>query len=338
MKTKAIAFIDIGKAELIEKEVPEISDHEVLVHLSYSTISNGTERANLMGDPFVSVKTIKRDVSFPRFCGYSSSGVVVAVGKNVDNVKEGDRVALSWSTHSEYVVIPAENVHRIDDNRISFSDAALLHIMTFPLGAIRKCHVELGEPVIVMGQGILGMFAVLLLRCAGAAPLIAVDPIDSKRNTAIRLGADAALNPYDLHFSEDVRSITNGGAKVAIEVTGFGKALDQVLDCMAPMGRVALLGCTRNSDFSIDYYHKVHGPGISLIGAHTMARPQWESSFGLWTTHDDVLAIMHLISLGRINLKGFVSEVHSPNDAEEVYHRLATDPEFPVVQFDWTGR
>ncbi len=338
MITKTIAFIDTGKAELIDKEVPKISDQEVLVRLSYSTISNGTERANLMGDPFVSVKTVKREVIFPRFCGYSSSGVVVAVGKNVQYVKEGDRVALSWSTHSEYVVAPEENVHRIEDDSISLSDAALCHIMTFPLSAIRKCHVELGEPVIVMGQGILGMFAVLLLQCAGAAPLIAADPIATKRNRAITLGADIALNPYDLDFAENVRNITNGGAKAAIEVTGFGKALNQVLDCMAPMGRVALLGCTRNSDFTIDYYHKVHGPGISLIGTHTMARPQQESSFGLWTTHDDVLAIMRLISSGRIDLKGFVSEVHSPNEAEEVYHRLATDSEFPVVQFDWTGR
>jgi hypothetical protein len=78
---------------------------------------------------------------------------------------------------------------------------------------------------------------------------------------------------------------------VAIEVTGNGGALDGVLDCMARFGRVALLGCTRSSDFTIDYYRKVHGPGITLIGAHTNARPQYESHHGWWTTADDIRAV-----------------------------------------------
>ena len=61
--------------------------------------------------------------------------------------------------------------------KISFEEAALFHIATFPLAALRKCKLELGESAIVMGMGILGMMAVKLLRVAGAAPLIAVDKL-----------------------------------------------------------------------------------------------------------------------------------------------------------------
>ncbi|MFR6641702.1 MAG: hypothetical protein ACLUSP_10635 [Christensenellales bacterium] len=68
--------------------------------------------------------------------------------------------------------------------------------------------------------------------------------------------------------------MTARGANVAVEVTGLGKGLDRVLDCMRKFGRVALLGCTRNSDFTIDHYRKVHGPGITPVGAHTAARPR----------------------------------------------------------------
>ncbi len=89
---------------------------------------------------------------------------------------------------------------------------------------------------------------------------------------------------------------------VAIEATGIGKALDAVLDSMAPFGRVALLGCTRNSDFTIDYYHKVHGPGITMVGAHTNARPDVSSYPGMWTTRDDVLTTQKLVTLGRLML------------------------------------
>ena len=123
--------------------------------------------------------------------------------------------------------------------------------------------------------------------------------------------------------------------KVAIEVTGVGKALDGVLDCMAKFGRVALLGCSRSSDFTIDYYRKVHGPGITLVGAHTDARPQWESSNGWWTQRDDVQAVHKLTALGRLHLSELVDEVHAPKEATEVYHRLATEKSFPMVQFDW---
>ena len=109
-----------------------------------------------------------------------------------------------------------------------------------------------------------------------------------------------------------------------------------VLDCMKKFGRVALLGCTRNSDFSIDYYKKVHGPGITLVGAHTVARPKYESSNGWWSESDDANATLKLIKGGRLDLKRLIAEVHSPKEAPEVYTRLASSGSFPIVQFDWS--
>ena len=129
--------------------------------------------------------------------------------------------------------------------------------------------------------------------------------------------------------------MTGKCVNVAIEVTGNGKALNQVLDCMAKFGRVALLGCTRRSEFTIDYYKKVHGPGITLVGAHTMARPDVESSPGFWTTQDDVLAIQKMVAAGRLQFASMVEEIRSPAEAPEVYARLASEEAFPLVQFDW---
>ena len=129
---------------------------------------------------------------------------------------------------------------------------------------------------------------------------------------------------------------SDAGAKVAIEVAGNGVALNSVLNAVAPFARVALLGCTRNSDFTINYYRKVHAQGVSLVGAHTMARPDAESFNGWWTTRDDAKTFLKLLSLGRISLDGFVEEIHSPAECGEVYGRLAAGGAFPVVQFDWT--
>lgn len=332
MKVKQIVFTKPCVAELVEKEVVSPKANEVQVRLAVSTISSGTERANLIGDPNV---TAGNGVSpFPRVLGYSSSGVVEAVGEGVTDFKIGDRVAMSWTVHSQIVNIKKDWVYKLPDS-ISFNDGALFHIGIFPLAAIRKCRLEIGESAIVMGMGVLGLVAIPLLKAAGAVPVIAVDPIPEKREKALAVGADYALDPFSEDFAKTVKELTNGGAKVGIEVTGIGAGLDGILDCMARFGRVALLGCTRNKEFTIDYYKKIHAPGITLVGAHTNARPQCESSGGWWTQRDDINTVMKLTETGRIKLSDIIDEIHSPLEAPEIYTRLATEKSFPMVQFDW---
>ena len=321
---------------MIDLNKPAAQAGEVLVKMVVSTISPGTERANLIGERNISLKPEKcKTVTWPRTAGYSSSGIVEAVGEGVTKVKPGDRVAMSWSKHQEYVCLEESRVYGIEDENVSFEEAAIWHIGTFPIAAIRKCRLELGESAVVMGQGTLGQVAVVYLKAAGACPIIAVDPVAEKREMALRIGADYALDPYAEDFVQKVKEITGGGAAVGIEVTGIGKGLDQILDCMRKFGRVALLGCTRNADFTIDYYNKVHGPGITLIGAHTYARPKVESHGGWWTETDDVRAQMVLNAHGRVNLSQLVLETFSPDMAPEVYARLAENKSFPIAQFDW---
>ena len=334
VKTKNIVFTSPGVVQLLEEELAAPEAGRVQVKLVTSTISSGTERANLLGDPNLSVQGTK--TTFPRRVGYSCAGVVTAVGEGVSRVAVGDRVGVSWSKYCQYINVPEQNVHKLPD-KVSFSDGAIFHIATFPLAAIRKCRLELGESAIVMGLGILGLIAIPLLKAAGAAPIIAVDPVPEKREKALSIGADFALDPFAPDFAEQAKLLTKGGAKVGIEVTGMGAGLDGILDCMARFGRVALLGCTRDKEFTIDYYKKVHGPGITLIGAHTMARPKQESHGGWWTEQEDYEALIRLTQLGRIHLSDLVDEVHPVTEAPVIFDRLAREKAFPVVQLDWSG-
>ena len=334
MKNPSIIFTSVGVAEIMDKELPALKPTDVLVRSVRDTISTGTERANLMGDPNVSVNTNNKVAIYPRSTGYSISGIVEAVGEKVTDLKIGDRVACSWTKHCKYNVLPATKVYKLPDE-VSFEAAAMVHIATFPLAAIRKCKVEIGESAMVMGLGVLGMTAIQLLHAAGAVPVIACDPIESKRARALELGADYALDPFDPDFAKKLKEITGGGAQVCIEVTGIGQGLDMALDCMAKFGRVALLGCTRSSDFTIDYYHKVHGPGITLVGAHTNARPTKDSYDGWWTERDDAFALLRMQAHGRIDLAKMIDEHHSYEEASAVFTRLATEKGFPTVQFDW---
>ena len=242
MKIKQITFTAPGVAELLDREIPSPAKDEVQVKLAFSTISSGTERSNLIGDPNVNPNA-QGAVVFPMVLGYSSSGIVEAVGENVSEFKVGDRVAMSWTVHRSYINLNKNSVYKLPDN-VSFEDGALAHISIFPLAAIRKCRLEIGESAIVMGLGVLGLVAIPLLKAAGAVPVIAVDPVPEKREKALKVGADYALDPFAADFADTVKEITGGGAKVGIEVTGIGAGLDGILDCMARYGRVALLGGT----------------------------------------------------------------------------------------------
>jgi threonine dehydrogenase-like Zn-dependent dehydrogenase len=219
---------------------------------------------------------------------------------------------------------------------IDQKDAAAAHLASFPMLAIRKLQIQMGEACLIAGQGLLGLIAGQLARIAGAYPVIVSDCSPERRELALQLGADYALDPMAPDYVEKVIQLTDGrGPETVVEVTGNGKALDVALDAIAPFGRLALLGCTRNSDFTINYYRKVHGRGVTMIGAHTDARPDNESSFGWWTTRDDALAFLKLLEHKRIFLDGFVDEVHPPTDCADIYARLARSNAFPVLQFDW---
>ncbi|MBO4297716.1 MAG: zinc-binding alcohol dehydrogenase [Clostridia bacterium] len=332
-----ILFPEINKAELVAETLPdEPPAGRVLVRTAYSTVSPGTERANITGNPNVAGQAAP-SVRFPRGSGYSSSGVVEKVGEGVTRVKPGDRVIVYWGVHADWNLVPEANTVPIDDERVSLREAAAVFISTFPLAAVRKTRLELGESCMVMGLGLLGQFAVRIARAAGAAPVIAVDPVASRREDALAGGADWALDPFAEGFAARVKELTGGGVNAAIEVTGQGAGLDETLDCMARFGRVALLGCTRDKEFTIDYYRKVHCPGITLIGAHTRARPAIESHAGWFTHEDDIRAMLRLCAGGRIDIAAMLSELHSPGECPQVYDRLINDRNFPMaVQFDWT--
>ena len=133
-------------------------------------------------------------------------------------------------------------------------------------------------------------------------------------------------------FGFDTRSIT-----YLLQADEDGKVyLGETTEAYKDFGRVALLGCTRIPTI-VDFYHDVHFKGLTLVGAHTIARPKQESRPGFWTETDDCRAALQMLAGNRLNVRDMIHEIHFPLEAESVYNRLATDPDFPIgVLFDWT--
>ena len=338
MELRQIIFTEKDTAKLLKVKAAELGEYDVMVKTSFSTVSCGTERANISGDLNVNASAEpEEEAVFPRTAGYSSAGIVIKKGEKAKSVGIGDRVVVFWGKHINYNIVPEAQVVKIENDEISLEEAAISFIAAFSLAGIRKTRLETGESALVMGLGLLGQLAVQFARAAGAVPIVAADPIRQRREEALKYGADYALDPLEKGFADRVKKLT-GGVNAAIEGTGCGAGLDGALDCMAPLGRIALLGCTRKRDFTIDYYRKIHFPGITIVGAHTQARPKSESYPGYFTHQDDIKAVLKLCAGGRIGLRGMIAETHSPTDCGEVYARLVREKDFPsVVQFDWSG-
>ena len=328
-----VVFEARGKAELKKCDVPEPDADEVLLESDYSTISAGTEGANLLRLP----NTVTAECGFPHQPGYSAAGRVIAVGKEVTTLKIGDRAIIAWGGHRSHNIQKAASVLKIEDTAVDSLDAAFAHIASFAFLGVRKLKIELGEPVMIAGMGILGAFAVQIAGLSGAIPLLVADFDPVRRDLALKLGATAAFSPDENNFIDKVKAAAGGdGPKAVVEVTGSAAALQQALEYIDWEGRISLLGCTRISDVPIDFYKYVHRRGVSLIGAHTFTRAKQESAPGRWTEHDDYRTFLKLVKAGKMQVRPLISEIVSPEKAHDIYARLAEMKNPPLgIVFDW---
>ena len=116
-----------------------------------------------------------------------------------------------------------------------------------PWGAVAGTgRAEPGRPAGVWGVGGLGAHAVQLLRMVGAAPIIAVDPLEAARERALEFGADLAFDPRRPGFGEaSWYAVTGGvGLDVAYDMAGVGAVREQAVRCLAAGGRLVLVGLT----------------------------------------------------------------------------------------------
>ena len=337
MKIHHVCFPVKEKAELQEKEIADtLTETQVLVKSHYSLISAGTELANFHALPNTYAQGKDKD-GFPRYPGYSASGIVQKVGAEVTRFKVGDKVVCPWMNHRSYYLADETKFYPVPED-VDLATAAAAHVCSFPMLGVRRLQLQMGESVMVAGLGLLGQFAVQLARNNGAAPVLACDYSPERRELALKMGADHVLDPQEPDFVKKVLDLTDGrGVDGTVEVTGYIPALQQALEYAAFHGRISLLGCTRISDQPIDFYRYVHCRGISLLGAHTMVRPKLESRpNGEWTEFDDYRTFFRYIRSGRLQVAPIISRTVSPQDAEKVYQQLGFEKNPPLgVLFDW---
>jgi len=328
MKQKRVVFVRQNQVAVEDFELRKLASGEVLIKSVSTLISPGTETAFLMALPNTSGV-------FPQYPGYSNAGIVAAVGDIVSQIRIGDRVA-SGTSHASHVLAREENVLKIPDG-LSFDEAAFFALASIALQGVRKANIELGDSVVVLGQGLVGQLALQLAKLSGGMPVIGVDLYDSRLELSPRHGADYVFNPGKVHLEEEMGKATEGkGASVVIEATGSPEAIPTALKLAGNYGRVILLGSTRGES-TVNFYRDVHRKGVTVIGAHNSIRPKYESRHGWWTSRDDGTLVLKLMGKGLLQVKDLISLKVSYKEAPEAYRRIMESKETALgVILDWT--
>jgi L-iditol 2-dehydrogenase len=225
--------------------------------------------------------------------------------------------------HAEYVRIPREaivqgSVCPLPDG-LPFAHASLIEPLSCVVNGNRACQIAMGETVVVFGAGPIGLMHLMLAQLCGAARVIAVDPDPGRLAQATELGATAA-NPSKVNVRELITQSTGGrGADVAVTACSIAAVQEQVVELMAPFGRVCFFGGLPKdgSLIRIDS-NTVHYKQLILTGT-TGGAPR------------DFRTAMELLAAGRVKIEGVISHRYPTRDMATAFDTALRGPAMKVV-------
>lgn len=290
---------------------------------------------------YKAIKGLRRNVSFPFIPGHEPSGVVAELGPGVVHFKVGDEVICQPSgycgfcrycrvgaTHycehafttggdgpadvwpgafAEYM-LTRESCLLAKPAAVSFDAAAL----TEPLsgawkGLIQYSEMRVGDDVVIIGAGGIGLLCLMVAKTAGAGRLIAIDPSPYARAQALRLGATHALDPADGQARAGVYAIMPDGPDLVLEAAGSIEAVRLMLELRRRGTRWNLFGITTHERFELDG------------GLTHFLEGRMDASFG--TTPLAMQMAVRLMERGLVNPEAIISHRFP---LEEINRAIAT--------------
>ena len=231
--------------------------------------------------------------------------------------------------------VNARSVYKIPDG-VDLRDAAFVEIGIIAMQGIRKANIELGEPVVIFGQGLIGIMAMMEAKASGAYPVIAVDRDDVRLELSKKCGADFVIDTRNENYKEKLKTAAGDrGISVVVESTGYPEPVKESLGIVRDFGRVILLGSTRQT-VPLDLYTYVHRKGVTIIGAHVRTMPEYDSRPGYWTKPENAAAFLNAIKYKKINIGDLITQEIKPDDAYEAYREIfSANPKYVATVINW---
>jgi len=208
----------------------------------------------------------------PTVLGHEFSGVVSEVGSSVKSLKPGDRVCVDPNdtcgmcyycrigkvhfcenmvgygttvngAFAEYCAIREKQAYKIDD-KLSFEEAAMAEPIACCLHGMDLTGVKTGDTVMIIGGGTIGLIMLQLAKLSGASTLIIVEPVGTKRDMAVKLGADITIDPLNQCIEEVLAAYSIKSIDATIECVGLKETMQNAIKYVSKGGTAMLFGLT----------------------------------------------------------------------------------------------
>lgn len=316
---QGIAWGSTGYAQLVDVDVPRPGPGRVTVQTDASVVSPGTERAQYLRLPNTAVGLLGRP-------GYSAAGVIVSIGRGVEDLSVGDRVAVAGVPHASLAVAPSSAAFRIP-NGISGPEAAMVQLGVIAAQGVVHGRIADGSRFAVVGGGLVGALALRIGIAQGGVGVAVVARSREKESAALAGGAQSFVT------SEDGAAAI--AADVVIESTGDPEGVLTAIRAAAPGGRIVLLGSPRGvtSHVPIDLLRERR---LTLVGAHVDTLDQASSRTGRDERRTRGEHFLELVAQRRVRVDDLAGPAIDPRDAGPFYRRLTSDRSLVGAHFDWT--
>ncbi len=330
-----------GEICVDELPAPKLRPGGVLVRNAFSLISAGTERTSVetaqasilqkarsRPDLFRQVldnynregliatyKKVRERLDNFKELGYSSAGVVVESA--VDGIKVGDRVAcagVGYASHAEIVSVPRNLVVKVPDE-VGFDEAAFTTVAAIAMQGIRQADVRVGEQVVVIGLGLIGLMTLQLLKASGCR-VIGMDVAPRNFDLALTLGCDRCVvsNPDAVL---EVQSFTRGYGADAVVITAAttsNEPVELAIECARKRGTVVAVGTVGMNIPRSPFYEKEINFRISCSYGPGRYDPDYEEGgqdyplgFVRWTENRNMEAALDMMAQRKLNVGALIT-------------------------------
>lgn len=341
-----------GQTILEEVPAPQVKRGTILIKTTRSLVSLGTERmlvefgkANLLekarqqpdrvkmvldkikSDGLIpTLEAVFNKLGQPLPLGYCNVGQVIAIGEGITDLKVGDRVASNGS-HAEVVCVPRNLAVKIPDN-VTDEEAAFTVIGAIGLQGVRLLSPTLGETVVVIGLGLIGLLTAELLRLNGCR-VIGFDFDENKLNIARQKGIMVANPSAGTDPVKWVQSLTKGVGADGVIITASAKS-DEIISQAAQMsrkrGKIILVGVIGLNLSRAEFYEKElsfqvscsYGPG-RYDDDYEQKGVDYPLPFVRWTENRNFQTILQLIESGLLDVKPLITEVVPLEEYQKIY-------------------
>lgn len=325
MDARALWLTAPRTLEFRRETVPPPSAGEVRVRVIASAISQGTEmlvyRGQVPPDLPLDLPTLAGGFDFPIKYGYAAVGRVLDVGAAVENCSPGDTVFVHHP-HQDIFLVPASMAVRLPAGLDLYLGLFTANLET-AVNVLLDTPLHIGETAVVFGQGTVGLLITHLLRHVGGGRIVAVDPLERRRDLALALGAHETMAP-DEELPAVVRTLTGGrGADVVIEVSGSALAVQQAIECVAVEGTVVLVSWYGTKPVTLTLGGHFHRGRVRLRSSQVgRLNPDLSARWD----HARRLAVV-IDLLPRLRLEGLISHRFQFDEASSAYHLIDEHPD-----------